>query len=367
MRTSSIILISLVSIMVLAIPAQAWVAEPTEETGYYYMYDDQSDPPFSEPQLPPMPDYDSIWQDPDAEKFCTYSDYSYRYTMVDSFWYFGVWCEPDDDLWLTDEGYISFDPACDMGDYPNPPIDDPPFPVTADPNAIIAPLWQDNDCTQTPNPNPTGENRVYYLYDTEDKNLIIEWYRIQGHASTHEYTFEVVLHLGGQDKLVTEDPYGVVFSYHFIEFLYNTSSAGWDANSWHDPPAVGFEDQDGTHGIYYQGDLADGRVIRIGYKGLPPAVKEDGFLSPIETLSVQSKTEGYDIHFSVPSHTHVMLEVFDVSGRHLRTLADKTYTAGTHTLYWNGCDAKGHKIAQGVYLVRMEADGRRTTRKVVVY
>jgi hypothetical protein len=39
MRTSSIILISLVSIMVLATPAHAWVQEPTEETGYYYMYD----------------------------------------------------------------------------------------------------------------------------------------------------------------------------------------------------------------------------------------------------------------------------------------------------------------------------------------
>ncbi len=362
MRTSSIILISLVSMMVLAIPAHAWVAEPTEETGYYYMYDDQSDPPFDYPELPPLPTYVAIWDNPEAHKLAPYSDTPFRWHMPDSFWYYGQWYEPGDNLWFSSDGWVSFDPAAEGCSFPIPPPAIPPFPVTDVPNAVIAPLWQDMNPTQTP--DPTDENRFYYLYDTDDKNLIIEWYRIQGHASTHEYTFEVVLQMGGQDKLVTNRDSEVVFSYHFIEFLYNTSSAGWTAENG----ATGFEDQTGTHGITYPAEnLADGRVIRMGYKGPYTAVKEDGVLSPIETLSVQSKTEGYDIHFSLPSHTRVKLEVFDVTGRHLRTLADKTYTAGTHTLYWNGCDAKGRKIAQGVYLVRMEAGKWKTTRKVVVY
>ena len=358
MRTSSIILISLVSMMVLAIPAHAWVQEPTEETGYYYMYDDQSDPPFTEPELPPLPSYDSIWQDPDAEKFCTYSDYSYRYTMVDSFWYYGVWYEPGDYLWMTDEGYISFDPACELGDFPEPPLED--FPFNADPNALLAPLWQDNNCTQTPEPGP--DNRVYYLHDQDSNRLTVQWYDIQGNGTVNVYDYEVMLQMGGQELLEVSG--NEIVSHHLIHFLYNTTSAGWTAENG----ATGLEDQTGTLGITYPPEnLADGRVIRMGYKGPYTAVKEDGVLSPIETLSVQSKTEGYDIHFSLPSHTRVKLEVFDVSGRHLQTLADKTYSAGSHTLYWNGCDAKGRKIAQGVYLVRMEADGRRTTRKVVVY
>jgi len=362
MRTTSIILISLVSMMVLATPAFAWVAEPTEETGYYYMYDDQSDPPFSEPQLPPLPSYDSIWNDPDAGKFAPYGGAPFRYTMVDSFWYYGQWYVPGKRLYLSSDGWVSFDPAAENG-FPYPPITDPPIPNPDDPNALIAPLWQDMDPTQTP--DPTTDNRVYYKYDTDARSLIVEWYQTQGHANSNWYTFEVVLQMGGQELLEVSG--NEIVSHHLIHFLYNTTNNGWDADSFHDPPAVGFEDQAGEKGIYYRGDLADGRVIRMGYKGPSTAVKEDGFLSPIETLSVQSKTEGYDIHFSVPSHTRVKLEVFDVTGRHLRTLADKTYTAGTHTLYWNGCDAKGHKIAQGVYLVRMEADGRRTTRKVVVY
>jgi hypothetical protein len=305
-------------------------------------YDDAEEgPPFDYPELPPLPTYVAIWDNPEAHKLAPYSDVPFRWHMPDSFWYYGVWYEPGDYLYFSSDGWISWD-EYSIEAFPNPPTTDPPFPVQDHPNAVIAPLWQDMDPTQTP--DPTDENRFYYLYDTDDKNLIIEWYRIQGHASTHEYTFEVVLQMGGQELLEVDDC-GVLYSGHLIHFLYNTTSHGWDA----DNGATGLEDQTGTLGITYPAEnLADGRVIRMG-------------------LSVQSKTEGYDIHFSIPSHTRVKLEVFDVSGRHLRTLADKTYTAGTHTLYWNGCDAKGHKIAQGVYLVHMEADGRRTTRKVVVY
>ncbi|MBA7610185.1 hypothetical protein ES703_17391 [subsurface metagenome] len=459
--------------MVLAAPAHAWVAEPTEETGYYYMYDDQSDPPFTEPELPPLPSYDSIWQDPDAEKFCTYSDWPHIYEIEDSFWYYGVWYVPGDTLYIPADGWVSFDNAS-VESFPNPPIDDPPFPVTDNPNELIAPLWQDNNCTQTPDPSVT--NRIYYLYDAGSNRLTVQWYDIQGHATGNVYDYEVVLHLGGQDKLVTNRDSEVVFSYHFIEFLYNTSSAGWDADSWHDPPAVGFEDQDGTHGIYYQGDLADGRVIRMGYKKaidhdvaadeiIAPAtiVEPNTDVDPITVIgnygnyaetcdvilniyddeetrvyhNVMTLFDGMDfgvdtlgpsewplwtpggpvehyiaelivslngdqcpandtlikhvwtsagvtetpppvdfelkindmhtIEFSVPYTMRTELAIYDVNGNKIRALTNKTYPAGTHTLYWDGCDAKGRKIAQGVYLVRMEADGRRTTRKVVVY
>ena len=359
MKTSRIALIGLILTAIIATPAFAWVQEPTAETGYYYMYDDQSDPPFSEPQLPPMPSYDPIWNN-GGNKLAPYSDEPFRYLMPDSFWYFGVWYEPGDNLWFSSDGWVSFDPAAAAG-FPDPPIVDPPFPVTADPNELIAPLWQDNDPTRTP--EPSDENRQWYYYDVANSIVVFQWYDIQGNGTGNVYDYEVILQLGGQELLEVDDC-GVLYSGHLIHFLYNTTSHGWDA----DNGATGFEDQTGTMGITYPAEnLADGRVIRMGYKGPSTAVKEDGNLSPIETLSVQSKTEGYDIHFSVPSLTHVMLEVFDVSGRHLRTLADKTYTAGTHTLYWNGCDAKGRKIAQGVYLVRMETDEWKATRKVVLY
>ena len=469
MRTTSIILISLVSMMVLVIPAQAWVAEPTEETGYYYMYDDQSDPPFTEPELPPLPDYDSIWQDPDAEKICTYSDDTYWYTMVDSFWYFGTWYVPGDTLHIHTDGWISFDPACQAG-FPNPPIVDPPFPVTDDPNAIIAPLWQDNNCTQTPEPSVT--NRIYCLYDAGSNRLTVQWYDIQGNGTINVYDYELVLHLGGQDKLVTEGPCGVVFSYHFIEFLYNTTSAGWTAENG----ATGFEDQTGTLGITYPAEnLADGRVIRMGYrKAIDHDVAADEIIAPAAlvepntdvdpitvignygnyaesfdvTLNIYDDEEtivyhnvmtlfdemdvgvdtlgpsewplwtpggpeehyiaelivslnvdqcpandtltkdvwtsagvtetpppsGFElkvndmqtIEFSVPYRAKTEIAVYDLNGSKVRTLADRIYPLGTHTLTWDGCDDKGHKVAQGIYLLRMEAGGWSDVKKVIV-
>jgi len=584
MRTTSIILISLVSIMVLAIPAQAWVTEPTEETGYYYAYDDAEEgPPFEYPELPEMPDYDSIWQDPDAEKFCSYGDNPYVYTMVDSFWYFGVWYVPGDYLYLTQDGWVSFDNTSEEG-FPDPPIDDPPFPVTDDPNELIAPLWQDHDCTR--DPGPTDSNRVYYLYDTANQILTVQWYQMEEHTSGNWYDFEVVLQMGGQE-LLEVDGCGVLYSGHLIHFLYNTTSHGWGADNIHSPPAVGFEDQDGTHGIYYQGDLVDGRVIRMGYRKAfdhnaaaveiiaPAALVEpntevdpitvignygnyaesfdvtlniyddeetsvyhnvmtlnemnvgvdtlgpsewplwtpgdsgehyvaelitslDGDQCPANdtlrkdvkvidhnaaaveiitpaafvepntevdpitvignygdsaesfdvTLNIYDDEEtivyhnvmtlnemdvgvdtlgpsewplwtpgdsgehyvaelitsldgdqcpandtlikdiwtsagvtetppssGFElkvndmqtIEFSVPYRAKTEIAIYDLNGSKVRTLADRTYPLGTHTLTWDGCDAKGHKIAQGVYLVRMEAGKWKATRKVVVY
>ncbi len=473
MRTSSIILISLVSIMVLAAPAHAWVAEPTEETGYYYMYDDQSDPPFAEPELPSLPEYDSIWQDPDAEKFCTYSDEAYAYTMPDSFWYYGTWYVPGDYLYLDQDGWISFDNASLEG-FPDPPIDDPPFPVTANPNELIAPLWQDHDCTR--DPPPTDVNRFYCLWNSADRTLTVQWYQMEGRTSGNWFDFEVVLQMGGQELLVVDDD-NVVFSEHFIHFLYNSTSHGWDADNLHDPPAVGIEDHDGTHGIYYQGELVDGRVIRMGYKKafdhnvaaveiIAPAalVEPNTEVDPITVIgNYGNYAESFDvtlniyddegtsvyhnvmtlfdemdfgvdtldpskwplwtpgnpeehyiaelivslnvdqcpandtlikdvwtsagvvtetpppsgfelkvndmqtIEFSVPYRAKTEIAVYDINGSKVRTLADRTYPLGTHTLTWDSCDAKGHKIAQGVYLVRMEAGKWKTTRKVVVY
>jgi hypothetical protein len=159
----------------------------------------------------------------------------FRYLLPDSFWYFGQWYEPGDNLWFSSDGWVSFDPAAAQ-DFPTPPVDDPPFPVTDDPNAIIAPLWQDNDPTQTPEPN--DRNRKWYYYDVDSKKLVFQWYDIQGHATGNVYDYEVILHMGGQELLEVDDC-GVLYSGHLIHFLYNTSSAGWTAENG----ATGFEDQ----------------------------------------------------------------------------------------------------------------------------
>jgi hypothetical protein len=67
------------------------------------------------------------------------------------------------------------------------------------------------------------------------------------------------------------------------------------------------------------------------------------------------------IAYELPEAASVRLEVFDVLGRRVRTLVDGEQSAGWHTVEFV---AEG--LASGVYLYRLTADARTTTRQMHV-
>ncbi|MBI5169986.1 MAG: hypothetical protein HZA61_10895, partial [Candidatus Eisenbacteria bacterium] len=74
------------------------------------------------------------------------------------------------------------------------------------------------------------------------------------------------------------------------------------------------------------------------------------------------------VHFGVASSERVRVRLFDVSGRQVRVLADRTFAAGEHTLAWDGADDGGRAVARGVYFARIEyaASGAAISGRVVV-
>ena len=72
------------------------------------------------------------------------------------------------------------------------------------------------------------------------------------------------------------------------------------------------------------------------------------------------------IAFSIPKAGSVLLRVFDVRGRLVRTLAEVTFSAGDHVVEWNGTDSRGTAVSSGVYYYRLEALGTSATRKLIV-
>jgi flagellar hook assembly protein FlgD len=53
----------------------------------------------------------------------------------------------------------------------------------------------------------------------------------------------------------------------------------------------------------------------------------------------------------------VRVEVFDMLGRQAHTLVDGVEAAGTHSHFWDGRDASGRRLASGIYVIRMSAEG----------
>jgi flagellar hook assembly protein FlgD len=72
------------------------------------------------------------------------------------------------------------------------------------------------------------------------------------------------------------------------------------------------------------------------------------------------------IKFSIPKAEHVRVAVYDVRGRLVRTIIDKSMTPGLHSTMWNGEDNYGRQVASGLYFCRFKAGDFVATRKMVM-
>ncbi len=60
------------------------------------------------------------------------------------------------------------------------------------------------------------------------------------------------------------------------------------------------------------------------------------------------------------------LQVFDVNGRLVATLAEGEFGAGVHSFDWAGRDASGAAVKSGMYFYRLIAPGFTQTRKMLL-
>ena len=73
------------------------------------------------------------------------------------------------------------------------------------------------------------------------------------------------------------------------------------------------------------------------------------------------------ITFDLARASHVSLNIYDVAGRLVRSLANTKMTAGFNKqVRWDGLDNENRHVSSGVYFYKLESDNFRATRKLVV-
>ncbi len=72
------------------------------------------------------------------------------------------------------------------------------------------------------------------------------------------------------------------------------------------------------------------------------------------------------IPFSVDERGFVRIEIYDVAGRMIRSLADRSYSPGDYQMIWRGMDSNGSYVSSGVYFCRMTAGASRATKRIVL-
>jgi hypothetical protein len=76
------------------------------------------------------------------------------------------------------------------------------------------------------------------------------------------------------------------------------------------------------------------------------------------TNSANSRNSGTNISFSIEKRSDVEISVYNSKGQKVKTLTKENYDAGEHSVFWNGKNENNQKVASGVYLYRMNVDGR---------
>lgn len=107
-----------------------------------------------------------------------------------------------------------------------------------------------------------------------------------------------------------------------------------------------------------------GHISRIRY--VPPVDVPGASIGPRALAAAPNPFRAAtELSYTLAAGADIRLEVFDLAGRRVRTLASGRATAGAHRFAWDGRDDGGLALAAGVYLARLQHDGMSETLRVM--
>ena len=121
--------------------------------------------------------------------------------------------------------------------------------------------------------------------------------------------------------------------------------------------------QDNRSGI--GADVYANRVTTAG--GITEAPIVAATSSLLSLVSENPSRGGARFRLALPEARTVTMDVCDVTGRRVRSLASwHAFGPGTHVLTWDGADDVGAPVAAGVYFVRLVAGETCETSRMVI-
>jgi hypothetical protein len=72
------------------------------------------------------------------------------------------------------------------------------------------------------------------------------------------------------------------------------------------------------------------------------------------------------IKYNLPKQENVTLDIFDVTGRRVRTIFHGQKGAGLHAMQWNATDQEGIEVSSGIYILRIRIGSEVLSRTVIL-
>ncbi len=248
-----------------------------------------------------------------------------------------------DSITICDNGFITFGRTW-FANFYNAPI-----PAPQDPEAMVAPFW--DDFTQVP-------LHVYYHYDTTTASFIIGWRNAYDGDNSRQQTFEIIILNETNWPTLTNDN-DIIIQYNIAQAV-NTMSAGICSPDRRDGIGYSF------NGRYDPGaaPVVAGRAIKFTTGSLYSTAADDP-VRPDEFSLSQNYPNPFNastaIKFDLPQNEHVTIDIFNVLGQKIQTLADDDFGAGSHSVIWNA-----ENSASGVYFYRLTMGDKVVSRRMTL-
>jgi len=108
----------------------------------------------------------------------------------------------------------------------------------------------------------------------------------------------------------------------------------------------------------------------IGTKEFAQQHNEDIPLQPIEYQLKQNFPNPFNaettIQYQLGKRTPVVLSIYDILGRKVRTVINERQTTGYHSIRWDGLNKSKTQVASGLYFYRIEAGDFLDTKKLLL-
>jgi hypothetical protein len=93
----------------------------------------------------------------------------------------------------------------------------------------------------------------------------------------------------------------------------------------------------------------------IEYDEFVPVPESGSFQNHLILIAPNPFNPQTTITFSLEKDERTKVSVYELTGKRVAVLADRTFTAGEHSLLWSGRDSHGHSMPSGTYIVRLES------------
>lgn len=142
------------------------------------------------------------------------------------------------------------------------------------------------------------------------------------------------------------------------------TSFAWDSGLWPSSPSASIT-------IIANDGINEARVVadRLVVDN-PTRVDDKGETLPSGYALKQNHPNPFNpatqIQFDLPKPTQVTIEIYNIHGQKIRSLADEKKPAGSYIVTWDGRMDSGEQAASGVYFCRLVAGDLRQTRKMTL-